>query len=503
MVMTSTASKPPGPSVCHDTMLTLLILLPLTVTLSTRYDKYREIIRSLDDWERALLRDFVRAKGRGSVSRIPVELLNEPSSSGPDLDVVQDDNFVSLFAPPESALRAGPMMTVPRDSMSSVSISSRTSKKMRSQKEERPVPSVILPASKAVKRRPTAMMRAPVQKRNRSELEEPTQETFKELSGLLQTFIDRRKPFLQRVSISSATTPASSKNRNQEEKPEETSSGTSAIGQWEAMNPEDDIEEQEGGPRTSSEEPHQDWEEKMRELSGQLSTILMQIKKAKESRALKYTNVTEKPKPKVSILRNGSANQTNDGRYNFVATITLVQDSGKNILVDTGLGTDMNGRVQLLNALEKHQLEPLNVNIVVTTHGHPDHAGGVHDFPEAIHYQGWYIHHRTTFNLSNLFEGDRHSLTENVHLMRSTGHSSDDVAVVVNDEKTMGKVIIAGDTFMRREDLDHPMMWQPLSANETEQALSRRNIICDASWIVPGHGAPFQVTRQMRVQFGC
>ncbi|WKY15277.1 hypothetical protein Q1695_000620 [Nippostrongylus brasiliensis] len=416
-------------------MLTLLILLPLTVTLSTRYDKYREIIRSLDDWERALLRDFVRAKGRGSVSRIPVELLNEPSSSGPDLDVVQDDNFVS--------------------------------------------------------------------KRNRSELEEPTQETFKELSGLLQTFIDRRKPFLQRVSISSATTPASSKNRNQEEKPEETSSGTSAIGQWEAMNPEDDIEEQEGGPRTSSEEPHQDWEEKMRELSGQLSTILMQIKKAKESRALKYTNVTEKPKPKVSILRNGSANQTNDGRYNFVATITLVQDSGKNILVDTGLGTDMNGRVQLLNALEKHQLEPLNVNIVVTTHGHPDHAGGVHDFPEAIHYQGWYIHHRTTFNLSNLFEGDRHSLTENVHLMRSTGHSSDDVAVVVNDEKTMGKVIIAGDTFMRREDLDHPMMWQPLSANETEQALSRRNIICDASWIVPGHGAPFQVTRQMRVQFGC
>ncbi|VDK62316.1 unnamed protein product, partial [Cylicostephanus goldi] len=181
----------------------------------------------------------------------------------------------------------------------------------------------------------------------------------------------------------------------------------------------------------------------MRDLSGQLSAILLQIKKAKETRNLKYTT-TQKPKPKVTILRNvslvhfektarafqGSANQTNDGRYNFVATITLVQDNGKNILVDTGLGTDINAAP--------------SIHIVVTTHGHPDHAGGVHDFPDAIHYQGWYIHHRTMFNLSNLFENERHSLTDNVHLMRSTGHSSDDVAVVVSDEQTMGKVIIAG-----------------------------------------------------------
>ncbi|PIO68696.1 metallo-beta-lactamase domain protein, partial [Teladorsagia circumcincta] len=160
------------------------------------------------------------------------------------------------------------------------------------------------------------------------------------------------------------------------------------------------------------------------------------------------------------------------------------------------------GRV-IVAALEKHDLVPPNVDIVVTTHGHPDHAGGVHDFPDAVHYQGWYIHHHTTFNLSSLFEGDRHPLTENVHLMRSVGHSSDDVAVVVNDEKTMGRVIVAGDTFMRREDLDYPMMWKPLSANETEQARSRRNLICEAAWIIPGHGAPFPVTRHMRVQFRC
>ncbi|KHJ95938.1 metallo-beta-lactamase domain protein [Oesophagostomum dentatum] len=303
------------------------------------------------------------------------------------------------------------------------------------------------------------------------------------------------------------------------------------MGQWESMNPEEGIEELEEVESESEDEP--DWEARMRDLSGQLSAILMQIKKVKENRPVKFITAPERPKPKVTILRNGSANQTNDGRYNFVATITLVQDNGKNILVDTGLGTDINGRGLLLNALEKQNLAPPNIHIVVTTHGHPDHAGGVHDFPDAIHYQGWYIHHRTMFNLSNLFESDRHSLTDNVYLMRSPGHSSDDVAVVVNDDPVMGQVIIAandtyklsmaknryylniipqpnpisfpmsGDTFMRREDLDYPMMWQPLSANETEQAKSRRNVICEAGWIVPGHGSPFQVTRQMRIQFHC
>ncbi|KAK5967768.1 Metallo-beta-lactamase domain protein, partial [Trichostrongylus colubriformis] len=363
-----------------------------------------EIVRSLDDWERALLRDFVRGKGRGSVSRIPVELLNEPP---PSLDEAQDDdNLVSLMAPPESALRAGPMMNVPRDTLRSMTIPPKQNKKLRNSKEDRPVPSVISPASK-VKRRPATMTNSTVQKRNKSELEEPTQETFKELSGLLQTFIDRRKPLLQRVTISSSTHPPSLPSTSRDEKTGDITSGTSTIGRWEAMNPEDDVEDQEELIQTSSGEPHEDWEAKMRELSGQLSSILMQIKRAKETRPVKFAPLVEKPKPKVTILRNGSANQTDDGRYNFVATITLIQDSGKNILVDTGLGTDINGRMQLMNALEKHDLVPPNIDVVVTTHGHPDHAGGVHDFPDAIHYQGWYIHHHTTFNLSNLFEVSR------------------------------------------------------------------------------------------------
>ncbi|VDM83415.1 unnamed protein product [Strongylus vulgaris] len=144
-----------------------------------------EIVRSLDDWERALLRDFVRGKGRGSVSRIPVELLNEPP---PALDAKQEDNIVSLMTPPESALRAGPMMTAPRVTLRSPSVSAKMPDHFRlyTPKDDHSVPSVISPASK-VKRRPAISIKTrTTQKKVKLSLEEPTQETFKELSGLLQ-----------------------------------------------------------------------------------------------------------------------------------------------------------------------------------------------------------------------------------------------------------------------------------------------------------------------------
>lgn len=85
-----------------------------------------------------------------------------------------------------------------------------------------------------------------------------------------------------------------------------------------------------------------------------------------------------------------------------------------------------------------------SVHVVVSTHGHPDHAGewctllftclwfalstyvrnsldhyegkifwhtanspysgNSHIFPDAVQYHGWFVHERTVFNLSNLFD---------------------------------------------------------------------------------------------------
>uniref|UniRef100_A0A1I7WQU0 Lactamase_B domain-containing protein n=1 Tax=Heterorhabditis bacteriophora TaxID=37862 RepID=A0A1I7WQU0_HETBA len=123
----------------------------------------------------------------------------------------------------------------------------------------------------------------------------------------------------------------------------------------------------------------EEWEQKMKDLSEQLSNILKQIKKTKKTKPQDVTKFVPKTRPKLTILRNGSAEQTDDGRYDFVATMTLIQDDGKNILVDTGLGTDINGRTNMI-------------------------TGGIHDFPDALHYQGWFVHQSTFFNLNALFE---------------------------------------------------------------------------------------------------
>ncbi|KJH42582.1 metallo-beta-lactamase domain protein [Dictyocaulus viviparus] len=480
----------------------LLILLAFSATSFAKYGRFlltKDIVRSLDDWERALLRDFVRGKGHGSVSRIPVELLNEPP---PDFDTTQDNSFIALVNPPETAIRSGPKLMIPQEALriTSISITPNNKSDTRKLKEDRRVSSVITPASK-VRRRLMSMTNATLQ-RGRPVSEEATQQTYKELSTLLQAFIDRRKPLLRKTVITLASTPSTPRIRNQDEKGE-TTLDTFTTEHWKIMDPNDQPENEEGFGHIDIDDSNEDWEEKMRELSGQLSNILTMIKNAKQSRSVKDVMIPEKQKPILTILRNGSANQTSDGRYNFIASITLIQDNNKNILVDTGLGTDINGRTDLLNALKKQNLAPPNIDIVVTTHGHPDHAGGIHDFPDAVHYQGWYIHEHTTFNLSTLFEGNQHALTENVYLIKSAGHSSDDIAVVISDEQTMGVVIIAGDTFMRREDLDYPMMWKPLSANEVEQGKSRKSMICQANWIVPGHGEPFSVTQEMRTQFYC
>lgn len=175
----------------------------------------------------------------------------------------------------------------------------------------------------------------------------------------------------------------------------------------------------------------------------------------------------------------GSAEQTADGQYVFIATITLVKDGDKSILVDTGLGTNINARTELINgnqvflilqilrypdkhfsfsALEKHGLSPASVDIVVSTHGHPDHVGGVHDFPDALHYHSWYSHQGTKFNLTALFEvtrflsstsrfifqSDSLNLSENVMLVKCRGHTSDDIAVVVRDVRGRGDVLVSG-----------------------------------------------------------
>uniref|UniRef100_A0A0M3HT49 Metallo-beta-lactamase domain-containing protein 1 n=1 Tax=Ascaris lumbricoides TaxID=6252 RepID=A0A0M3HT49_ASCLU len=110
------------------------------------------------------------------------------------------------------------------------------------------------------------------------------------------------------------------------------------------------------------------------------------------------------PLATIRIIREGSVAQLGDNEYQLIASIVLISDNGTNIVVDTGLGTNSTGRADMLQTLSNLNIRPIDVHYVVTTHGHPDHSGNTNDFPDAFHYAGNYVYRRTRFNFSHLFE---------------------------------------------------------------------------------------------------
>ncbi|KAI6174280.1 Lactamase-B domain-containing protein [Aphelenchoides besseyi] len=195
----------------------------------------------------------------------------------------------------------------------------------------------------------------------------------------------------------------------------------------------------------------------------------------------------------------GIARQTDINEYVFIASITLIRDDNKVILVDTGLATDINGRTDLLT--RKLDITPPDVNYVILTHAHPDHAGGTNDFLDAYHYQGSLMHHRSKFNFSELFEKDHHQLTKNVHLIRTPGHTPEDVTVLVKNTDKYGTIAVCGDVFITAEDIEHPIMWKPMAWSERTQETSRRRLICEADYIVPGAFVIFSLVFNINAQW--
>uniref|UniRef100_A0AC34QNF0 Metallo-beta-lactamase domain-containing protein n=1 Tax=Panagrolaimus sp. JU765 TaxID=591449 RepID=A0AC34QNF0_9BILA len=192
----------------------------------------------------------------------------------------------------------------------------------------------------------------------------------------------------------------------------------------------------------------------MREISKKLGNYLLSVKKKKEKEGTlpkgsyqvqsiqpeirretvqqgqNSRNSRDKPQEKafVTILREGFIHQITPNQLNLVASITVIRDHGKIILVDTGLATDINGRTDLLQKLSKLNIPPPKVDFVVTTHGHPDHSGNLNDFPDAIHFQGNFFHYRTKFNVTDFDNQKSISLTPNVRIIRTRGHTLEDLS---------------------------------------------------------------------------
>uniref|UniRef100_A0A915PWA4 Metallo-beta-lactamase domain-containing protein 1 n=1 Tax=Setaria digitata TaxID=48799 RepID=A0A915PWA4_9BILA len=207
--------------------------------------------------------------------------------------------------------------------------------------------------------------------------------------------------------------------------------------------------------------------------------------------------------PMIYIIREGLITQNNENDYEFVSSITLITDGNKKLLVDTGLATDINGRTWMLERLSELSAPPPSISYVITTHGHPDHSGNTNDFPDALHYAGRFMHAGSHSNFSRILKNVVERLTENVYLLKTPGHASDDISVLIKNTSFFGTVIVSGDVFLRKEDMKYPTMWRPLATNEAEQEESRKRLLCLGDYIIPGHGPLFRVTSNMKQKLNC
>ena len=201
----------------------------------------------------------------------------------------------------------------------------------------------------------------------------------------------------------------------------------------------------------------------------------------------------------------------------------LVRTTDGNVLFDTGLSpralpgllrTDPLARFEeadlLVNRLDALGLRPDDVDLVVLSHLHYDHAGGAELFPKSelivqkdeyayAHYPASFFagfYYRKNFDLPGyrwrLLDGDT-ELAPGLTVLRSDGHTPGHQSLLVQLPQT-GPVILAGDACYWQEHVEHErvpgVVWNPtltLHSIKRLKTLARLT----GSRIFPGHDPAF------------
>jgi glyoxylase-like metal-dependent hydrolase (beta-lactamase superfamily II) len=187
----------------------------------------------------------------------------------------------------------------------------------------------------------------------------------------------------------------------------------------------------------------------------------------------------------VKVLVEGYFRNISKTRCRAGATIALVRDEGKNILVDTGNPGD---KGKIITALKKMNLKPNDIDVVIITHFHPDHVGCNYLFEKAK-----FLVPGVTF-WDDIFDRDQKNqeLGKNLKLIRTPGHSEDSATLLVKTKS--GVVACAGDLFWFEGDENTELMEEDCSDKKLFY-VNRKKILKIADFIIPGHGKMFKVKK--------
>lgn len=175
----------------------------------------------------------------------------------------------------------------------------------------------------------------------------------------------------------------------------------------------------------------------------------------------------------VRVLTDGYA------RDRVASTVTLIRDGDMIAVIDPGMVAD---RKLILEPLAELGVGPEQVTDVVFSHHHPDHTLNAALFSEARFHDHWAIYHGDTWADR---EADGFELSPSVRLMRTPGHTAQDISTIAETEE--GLVVATHLWWSADGPADDPLA-------EDAQALtaSRERVLAlHPRLIIPGHGAAF------------
>ena len=189
--------------------------------------------------------------------------------------------------------------------------------------------------------------------------------------------------------------------------------------------------------------------------------------------------------PRVRLVRRGFIERRGEVIVDASATVTLVEASGRRIIIDTGSPVECD---KLLLDLRVMGVDPRKVDIVVNTHLHIDHCGCNEAFENAVVY----AHQLESPPIGNVRISGSITMFPGVEVVHTPGHTAGSVTVFVMAEK---RYAICGDAIPTKANYDSHV--PPFIAWDKGLAMKSMDaILASADVIVPGHDAPFEVRRK-------
>jgi glyoxylase-like metal-dependent hydrolase (beta-lactamase superfamily II) len=181
----------------------------------------------------------------------------------------------------------------------------------------------------------------------------------------------------------------------------------------------------------------------------------------------------------VHILQSGyNADRT-------APSISLVRDGDARIVVDPGTMVD-HGR--MLDPLVALGVRPEEVTHVFLSHHHPDHTinAGLFTNAEIFDSDSRYLGDRWLDH-----PGDGYQLSPNTEIWQVPGHTPQDAALIVHAEDGVYALTHLWWHTDRTPEVD------PYAPDQELLEANRARVLAVADIVIPGHGAPFRVEREV------